>query len=61
MVLCLDNTHDIDANNHEDLFDFVNIVANMPQFKGDGNQNVHWWDNQNALTTEYKVKEIHIV
>jgi hypothetical protein len=54
IVICLDNAHDIDANNCEDLFDFANrnIVAEMPQFKGDENQNVHWWDNQNELTTE---------
>jgi hypothetical protein len=45
MMLRLDNAHDIDANNHEDLFDFVirNFVAEMPQFEGDGNQNVCWW------------------
>ncbi len=44
MILCLDNAHDINANNCEDLFDFVNrnFIAEMPQFKEDENQNVHW-------------------
>jgi hypothetical protein len=63
MVLRLGTPHDIDANNCKDLFDFVNrnFVAEMPRFEGDGNQNVHWWDNQNTLTTEYKEKAIQMV
>jgi hypothetical protein len=32
MVFCLDNTHDIDTNNQEGLFDFVdrNFIAELP-------------------------------
>ncbi len=32
MVFCLDNAHDIDANNQEDLIDFVNrnFIAELP-------------------------------
>jgi hypothetical protein len=33
----------------------------MPLFKVDENQNVHWWDNQNEFTTEYKEKAIQLV
>jgi hypothetical protein len=32
MVFCVDNTHDIDADNQEDLIDFVdrNFIAELP-------------------------------
>jgi hypothetical protein len=37
MVLRLDIAHDIDANNQDDLIDFVdrNFIAELPQFKGE--------------------------
>ncbi len=43
-----DNTHDIDADNQEDLIDFVNrnFKAELPQFKGEEFQSIHWWDDK---------------
>ncbi len=37
MVFRLDNAYDIDADNQEDLIDFVNrnFIAELPQFKGE--------------------------
>jgi hypothetical protein len=37
MVFRLDNAHDIDANNQEDLIDFVNrnFMAELPRFEGE--------------------------
>ncbi len=48
MVFRLDNAHDIDANNQEDLIDFVdrNFIAELPPFEGEEFQNIHWWDNE---------------
>ncbi len=49
IVFRIDNAHDIDADNQEDLIDFVhrNFIAELPQFKGEEFQNIHWWDNEN--------------
>ncbi len=60
---CLNNAHDIDTNNHEDLIAFVdkkNIVE-LPQFDWDEFQNIHWWDTENELTDEYKAKALKMV
>jgi hypothetical protein len=63
MVFRLDNAHDIDANNQEDLIDFVdrNFIAELPQFKGEEFQNIHWWDNEHELTEDYKAKALEMV
>jgi hypothetical protein len=62
-VFHLDNAHDIDANNHEDLIAFVDrkFIAELPGFDGDEFQNIHWWDNQNELTDDYKAKALEMV
>jgi hypothetical protein len=43
-IFHLDNAHDMDANNHEDLIAFVhrNFIEELPQFDGDEFQNIHW-------------------
>jgi hypothetical protein len=63
MVFRLDNAHDSDANNQEDLINFVdiNFIAELPRFKGEGFQNIHWWDNENESTDEYKAKALEMV
>jgi hypothetical protein len=63
MVFCLDNAHDIDADNQEDLIDFVNrnFIAELPQFEGEEFQNVHWWDDENELTDDHKAKALEMV
>ncbi len=63
MVFSLDNTHDIDANNQNELIDFVdrNFIAELPQFEGEEFQNVHWWDNENELTDDQKAKTLEMV
>ncbi len=63
MVFRLDNAHDIDANNQEDLIDFVNrnFIAELPQFEGEEFQNIYWWDNKNELTDNYKAKAVEMV
>ncbi len=63
MVFHLDNAHDIDADNQEDLIDFVdrNFMAELPRFEGEEFQNVHWWDNENELTDDYKAKALEMV
>ncbi len=45
------------------MFDFVNrnFVAEIPRIEGEENQNVHWWDNQKELTTQYTEKAIQLV
>ncbi len=47
MVFHLDNAHDIDADNQDNLIVFVdrNFIAELPRFKGGKFQNIHWWDN----------------
>jgi hypothetical protein len=56
MVFRLDNAHDIDTNNQDDLIDFVdrNFIAELPQFEGEEFQNIHWWDNEHELTDNYR-------
>jgi hypothetical protein len=63
MVFRFDNTHDIDTNNQEGLIDFVGryFIAELPQFKGEEFKNVHWWDNENELTDDYKAKALEMV
>ncbi len=63
MVFCLDNAHDIDADNQDDLIDFVdkNFIAELPQFKREGFQNIHWWDNDHELTDNYKANALEMV
>jgi hypothetical protein len=43
MVFHLDNTRDIDANNQNNLIDFVdrNFIAELPRFEGEEFQNNH--------------------
>ena len=54
MVFHVDNAHDIDADNQEALIDYVNriFIAELPQFKREEFQNIHWWDNENELTDD---------
>ncbi len=33
----------------------------MPHFEGEVFQNIHWWDNENELTDDYKAKALEIV
>ncbi len=63
MVFLLDNSHDIDANNQEDLINFVhrNFIAELHQFKGEEFQNIHWWNDENELTDDYKAKALEMV
>jgi hypothetical protein len=63
MVFRVDNTHNIDTNNQEDLIDFVdrNFIAELPWFEGEEFQNLHWWDNENELTDDYKAKALEMV
>ncbi len=63
MVFCLDNAHDIDANNQDDLIVSVdrNFIAELPRFKGEEFQNIHWWDNDHELTDDYKAKALEMV
>jgi hypothetical protein len=43
--------------------DFVNrnFIAELPRFEGENFQNVHWWDNENELTDDYKAKALEMV
>ncbi len=45
------------------LTDFVdrNFIAELPQFEGEGFQNIHWWDNEHELTDNYKAKALEMV
>jgi hypothetical protein len=33
----------------------------LPGFKGEEFQNIHWWDNENELTDDYKAKALEMV
>ena len=57
LVVRLDNAHDIDDPNREDLISFVNrhFVAEMPRFEGEEHQNVYM---QDAFTDEYKKRQL---
>jgi hypothetical protein len=33
----------------------------LPRFKGEEFQNIHWWDNENELTDDYKAKALEMV
>ncbi len=63
MVFHVDNAHDIEANNQEDFIDFVNriFIAELPWLEGEEFQNIHWWDNENELTDDYKAKALAMV
>ncbi len=63
LVVCLDNAHDIDDPNCEDLIDFVNrhFVVKMPCFEGEEHQNVYAEDGTTAFTDEYKQKAVEVV
>ena len=52
----LDNAHDIDDPNREDLIYFVNrhFVAEMSRFEGEEYHNVNEEDGSTAFTDEYK-------
>ncbi len=43
LVFRLDNAHDIDVDNQEDLIDFVNrnFIAELPRFEGEEFQHVY--------------------
>jgi hypothetical protein len=60
LVVCLDNAHDIDDPNCEDLINFINrhFVAEMPRFEGEEHQNVYM---QDVFTDEYKHKAVEVV
>ncbi len=55
LVVRLDNAHDIDDPNHEDLIYFVNrhFVAEMPCFEGEEYHNIYAKDGTTAFTDEY--------
>ena len=59
----LDDAHDIDDPNREDLIYFVNrhFVAEMPRFEGEEYQNVFQEDGSTAFTDEYKRKAVEVV
>jgi hypothetical protein len=63
MVFCVDISDDIDTNNQEDLIDFIgrNFIAELPKFKGEEFQNIHWWDNEHESTDNYKAKALEMV
>ncbi len=60
LVVRLDNAHDIDDPNCEDLISFVNrhFAAEMPRFEGEEHQNVYM---QDAFTDNYKRKAVEVV
>jgi len=55
LVVPLDNAHDIDDPNWEDLIYFVNrhFVAEMPHFEGEEYHNIYKEDGSTAFTDEY--------
>ncbi len=59
----LDNAHDIDDPNWEDLIYFVNrhFVAEMPRYEGEEYHNVYKEDGATAFTDEYKWKAVEVV
>ena len=61
LVVRLDNSHDIDNPNREDLIYFVNrhFVAEMPRFEGEEYHNVYQEDG--SFTDEYKRKAVEVV
>jgi hypothetical protein len=63
MVFRVDSAHDIDADKQEDIINFVdrNFIAVLCRFEGEEFQNIHWWDNKNELTDDYKAKALEIV
>ncbi len=63
LVVHLDNAHDIDDPNREDLIYFVNrhFVAEMPCFEGEEHQNIYTEDGTTAFTDEYKQKAVEVV
>jgi len=64
-VVCLDDAHDIDDPNREDLIYFVNrhfvVVAEMPHFEGEEYQNVHTEYGTPAFTEDYKQNAVEVV
>jgi hypothetical protein len=63
LVVRLDDAHDIDDPNREDLIYFVNrhFVAEMPRFEGEEYHNVYQEDGSTAFTDEYKRKAVEVV
>jgi hypothetical protein len=63
LVVRLDDAHDIDDPNREDLIYFVNrhFVAEMPHFEGEEYHNVYEEDGSTAFTDEYKRKAVEVV
>ncbi len=63
LAVCLDDTHDIDDPNREDLIYFVerHFVAEMPRFEGEEYHNVYQGDGSTAFTDEYKRKAVEVV
>ncbi len=63
LVVRLDNAHDIDDPNWEDLIYFVSrhFVAEMPCFEGEEYHNVYKEDGSTAFTDDYKQKAVEIV
>ena len=60
LVARLNDAHDIDDPNREDLIYFVNrhFVAEMPRFEGEDYHNVYNDDGSTAFTDEYKRKAV---
>ncbi len=64
LVVRLDDAHDIDDSNREDLIYFVNrhFIAEMPRFEGEEYHNVYQeQDGSTAFTDEYKRKAVEVV
>ncbi len=38
-----------------------NFIAELPRFEGEEFQNVHWWDNENVLSDDYKANALEMV
>ena len=56
LVACLEDAHDIDDPNCEDIIIFVNrhFVADMPLVEREEHQHVYMKDGDQAYTDEYK-------
>jgi hypothetical protein len=63
LVAQLDDAHDIDDPNCEDLIKFVNrhFAAEMPCFEGEEFQNIYTVDDAPEYTEQYKQKAVEMV
>ena len=63
LVVRLDNAHDIDDPNREDLIYYVNrhFVAEKPRFEGEEYHNGYQEDGSTMFAYEYKRKAVEVV